>query len=73
MTATPIPRSLTLAFFGEFEVSIIDEMPAGRLPITTKIASNSEIKKLKPRILTKLGQGQKCFVVTPLIQESDKE
>ena len=73
MTATPIPRSLTLAFFGEFEVSIIDEMPAGRLDIITKIASNTEIKKLKPRVLTKLGQGQKCFVVTPLIHESEKE
>lgn len=73
MTATPIPRSLTLAFFGEFEVSIIDEMPAGRLPITTKIANNTDIKKLKPRILTKIGQGQKCFVVTPLIHESEKE
>ena len=73
MTATPIPRSLTLAFFGEFEVSIIDEMPAGRLPITTKIVSNSEIKKLKPRILTKISQGQKCFVVTPLINDSEHE
>ncbi len=73
MTATPIPRSLTLAFFGEFEVSIIDEMPAGRLPIITKIVSNSEIKKLKPWILTKISQDQKCFVVTPLIHDSEHE
>ena len=73
MTATPIPRSLTLAFFGEFEVSIIDEMPAGRKDIITKIVSNSEIKKLKPRIMTKIGQGQQCFVVTPLIDESEAE
>lgn len=73
MTATPIPRSLTLAFFGEFEVSIIDEMPAGRKPITTKIVSNTEIKKLKPWVLTKISQGQKCFIVTPLIHESEHE
>lgn len=73
MTATPIPRSLTLAFFGEFEVSIIDEMPAGRLPITTKIVNNSEIQKLKPWVLTKISQGQKCFIVTPLINESEHE
>ncbi len=73
MTATPIPRSLTLAFFGEFEVSIIDEMPAGRKDIITKIVSNTEIKKLKPRIMTKIGQGQQCFIVTPLIDESEAE
>lgn len=71
MTATPIPRSLTLAFFGEFEVSIIDEMPAGRKPIQTKIVSNTEAKKLKPRVLTKIDQGQKVFIVTPLIDESE--
>lgn len=73
MTATPIPRSLTLAFFWEFEVSIIDEMPAWRKPITTKIVNNWEIKKLKPRILTKISQNQKCFIVTPLIHESEHE
>jgi len=71
MTATPIPRSLTLAFFGEFEVSVIDEMPAGRKPIQTKIVSNTEAKKLKPRVLTKIEQWQKMFLVTPLIEESE--
>ncbi len=71
MTATPIPRSLTLAFFGEFEVSNIDEMPAGRLPIITKIVNNGELTKLKPWILTKIGQSQKVFIITPLIEESE--
>lgn len=71
MTATPIPRSLTLAFFGEFEVSNIDEMPAGRKPIITKIVNNSELTKLKPWILTKIDQGQKVFIITPLIEESE--
>ena len=56
MTATPIPRSLALAFFGEFTISTIDEMPAGRKPIITKIVSESEWAKLKPWILTKIGQ-----------------
>lgn len=73
MTATPIPRSMALAFFGEFEVSIIDEMPAGRKPITTKIVAESEFHKLKPRILTKIQQGQKVFIISPLIEESDAE
>ena len=56
MTATPIPRSLALAFFGEFTVTTIDEMPAGRKPIMTKIISEKERHALKPRILTKIGQ-----------------
>ncbi|MBP6086194.1 hypothetical protein KA478_03240 [Patescibacteria group bacterium] len=71
MTATPIPRSMALAFFGEFEVSTIDEMPAGRKPITTKIISEAEFKKLKQRVLTKLSQNQRLFIVTPLIEESE--
>ena len=63
---------MALAFFGEFDVSIIDEMPVGRKPIHTKIVSESEYIKLKPWILTKINQWQKAFVVTPLIEESDK-
>jgi len=72
MSATPIPRSMALAFFGEFDVSIIDEMPAGRKPIITKIIGLSEMKKLKPRIMDKINLGQKVFIVTPLIEESEK-
>ena len=47
MSATPIPRSMAIAFFGEFDVSIIDELPKGRLPIKTKIISSAEAQKLK--------------------------
>ncbi len=72
MSATPIPRSMALAFFGEFDVSIIDELPAGRKPIITKIIGLSEMKKLKPRMMDKINQWQKVFIVTPLIEESDK-
>lgn len=72
MSATPIPRSLALAFFGEFDVSIIDEMPAWRIPIQTKIITEKELLKIKPWILTKISQWQKVFIVTPLIEESEK-
>ena len=58
MTATPIPRTLALAFFSEFEVSIIDEMPAGRKPIITKVVTEKEWKKLKGRMLDRIGKGQ---------------
>lgn len=52
-------------------MSTIDEMPAGRKPIITKIVSESEWHRLKPRVLTKISQGQRVFVITPLIEESD--
>ena len=72
MSATPIPRSMALAFFGEFDVSVIDEMPKWRKEIYTKIISESEFVKLKPWILTRIMQKQKIFIVTPLIEESEK-
>lgn len=72
MSATPIPRSMALAFFWEFDVHIIDELPKWRQEINTKIISESEYKKLKNRILTKINEKQKVFVVTPLVEESEK-
>lgn len=72
MSATPIPRSMALAFFGEFDVHIIDELPKWRQAISTKIISENEYNKLKPRILSKTNEGQKVFVVTPLVEESEK-
>lgn len=72
MSATPIPRSLALAFFWEFDVSIIDEMPVWRKPIQTKIIAEKELIKIKPWIMTKISQWQKVFIVTPLIEESEK-
>lgn len=72
MSATPIPRSMALAFFGEFSVSIIDELPAGRKPIITEIITQKERNKLKPWVLSKIEQNQKVFIVTPLIEESEK-
>ena len=71
MTATPIPRSLAIAFFGEFDISIIDEMPAGRKPIYTKLINEKEIKKIKQWILQKIQQWQQVYIITPLIEESE--
>ena len=72
MSATPIPRSMALAFFGEFDVSVIDELPAGRKAIHTKIVTERDWKKLAPWIEQKVNDGQKVFVVAPLIEESEK-
>lgn len=72
MTATPIPRSLTLAFFGEFDVSIIDEMPVWRQEIFTKIITEQELIKMKPWVMTKISQWQNIYIVTALIEDSEK-
>ena len=71
MTATPIPRSLTLAFFGEFDTSILDEMPAWRKQIATKAINEEQFYKLENWINTKISQGQKIYVVVPLVEESE--
>jgi len=71
MSATPIPRSLALAFFGEFDVSVIDELPAGRKAITTKIIDHKEWIKIAPWLRQKINEWQKIFVVAPLIEESE--
>lgn len=71
MSATPIPRSLALAFFGEFDVSVIDELPTGRKAITTKIIDHKEWIKLAPWLRQKINEWQKIFVVAPLIEESE--
>ncbi len=71
MTATPIPRSMALAFFGEFSISTIDQLPVWRKKIHTKIITEKEFLALKPWILTKIQQWQKVFLITPLIEESE--
>jgi len=73
MSATPIPRSLAMAFYGEFDVSVIDELPSGRKKIETKIITNKERPKLKPRFVEKINNWQQIFVVVPLVEESESE
>lgn len=71
MTATPIPRTMALAFFSEFEVSTINQMPAGRKPIITKIINSSNWDKLKYWILDRISKWQSVYIVVPLVQESE--
>jgi ATP-dependent DNA helicase RecG len=70
LTATPIPRSLALTLYGEMDVSILDEKPAGRQPIKTKICSPNSKKQLYEEIEKELEAGRQLFVVCPLIAES---
>lgn len=71
MTATPIPRSLALTLYGELDVSILDEMPPGRQPITTKIWSPNSRKQLYEQVDKELEAGRQMFIVCPFIADSE--
>jgi len=72
MTATPIPRTLALAFYGDLDLSIIDEMPAGRKKIITRIVEPRNRKKTYEFIRKEIESGRQAMVICPLIDPSDK-
>ncbi len=72
MTATPIPRTLTLTVYGDLDVSIIDELPPGRKPIRTHWKQIGERASVYSALRKLLDQGRQAYVVCPLIEESEK-
>jgi ATP-dependent DNA helicase RecG len=72
MTATPIPRTLTLTLYGELDVSIIDELPPGRKPVRTHWKTPEERLKVYEGVRKLVEQGRQAYVICPLIDESDK-
>ena len=72
MTATPIPRTLQLANFGDMDVSIIKEKPAGRQPIETKVLPLNRLNDVIDGVKRELQNGAKVFWVCPLVEESEK-
>jgi ATP-dependent DNA helicase RecG len=72
MTATPIPRTLSLAVFGDLDLSIIDEMPAGRQKIKTYLVPPEKRQGAYKFIESQIKLGKQVFVICPLIEESDK-
>ncbi len=73
MTATPIPRTLSMAYFGDLDISIIDEMPAYRKKIATKVYYNDKKnrKKAYDIVAAELRSGRQAYIVAPLIEESE--
>ena len=72
MTATPIPRTLTMTVYGDLDVSIIDEMPLNRRKIVTAVRDNSKLGEVLSFLRTQLEAGRQLYVIYPLIDESDK-
>jgi len=72
MTATPIPRTLAMTLYGDLDVSIIDEMPPGRIPVKTMHFFDSERNRVFGFLRSQIGEGRQVYIVYPLIKESEK-
>ena len=71
MTATPIPRSLALAQFGDMDVSILDEKPAGRTPVQTALVSTGRMDEVVEKLRRAVADGRQAYWVCPLVEESE--
>ncbi|NVO22871.1 ATP-dependent DNA helicase RecG [Donghicola mangrovi] len=71
MTATPIPRSLALAQFGDMDVSILDEKPPGRTPVKTALISTERMAEVTDHLRQAIAQGRQAYWVCPLVEESE--
>ena len=73
MTATPIPRSLALTIYGDLDISVMDEMPAGRQPIGTHIIYPLERERVYTLIRSQVKEGHQAFVIYPLVEQGDND
>ncbi|MDO9205274.1 ATP-dependent DNA helicase RecG [Methylotenera sp.] len=71
MTATPIPRTLSMSYYADLDVSVIDELPPGRTPIVTKLVSDGRRDEILQRVREACMQGNQAYWVCPLIEESE--
>lgn len=71
MTATPIPRTLSMSYYADLDVSVIDELPPGRTPIVTKLVSDARRDEILQRVREACLQGNQAYWVCPLIEESE--
>jgi len=71
MTATPIPRSLSMTVYGDLDLSVIDELPPGRTPIATKLVRENDCQKVYDFVRAQVLEGRQAYVVYPLVEESE--
>ncbi len=71
MTATPIPRTLALTIYGNLDLTLLDEMPAGRLPIKTELIAKDNRKKMEEHIRAEIKGGRQAYIICPRIDEPD--
>lgn len=71
MSATPIPRTLALIIYGDLEVSVLDELPPGRMPVETYVVDSSKRKRIYNYIKKHIDQGRQAYIVCPLVSEGD--
>ena len=72
MTATPIPRTLSMTLHGDMDISIIDELPKNRIPIITKIVNEDRLESIYEFIKKEINDKRQCYIVFPIIEESEK-
>lgn len=72
MTATPIPRTMSISIYGDMDTSIIDEMPKGRKPIVTRVVKKIQLPKVYDFLKDQINSERQIFIVYPLISESEK-
>jgi ATP-dependent DNA helicase RecG len=72
MSATPIPRSLAMVLYGDMEVSFLDEMPPGRLPVQTKVYYEKDRRRVYQLVIQELRAGRQAFIVYPLVEASEE-
>ena len=71
MTATPIPRTLAITYHGDMDVSLLDEMPADRAPVSTSVIEAAQLEQAYGLIRSEVRQGHQCFIVYPVIEDNE--
>lgn len=73
MTATPIPRTLALTIYGDLDITLLDQMPAGRKPVITKVVGPGQSKEMYEHVESQLQEGRQAYVICPRIEEPDPD
>jgi ATP-dependent DNA helicase RecG len=72
MTATPIPRTLAMTLYGDLEVSLIDELPPGRIPVETRVVDAADRDRVYEVLRREFRAGHQAYIIYPLVEESEK-